>query len=62
MAMAMCRYVNAHIAQWRRFRSLLDATKRRHQASIAADRCNQSCMCLFFTIFFIINLYKKVAG
>jgi hypothetical protein len=28
MAMATCRYVTLHIAQWRRFRALLDATKK----------------------------------
>ncbi len=59
MAMAMCRYVTAHIAQWKRFRALLDATKCHHRASIAANSCNWSCMCRFFTSFFIINSYKK---
>ncbi len=62
MAMAMRRYVTAHIAWWRRIRALLYATKRHHQASIAADSCNWSCMCWVFTSFFIVNLYKKVAG
>ncbi len=63
MAMAMRRYVTAHIAQWRRFRALLDATKRRHWASIVANsRCNWSRMFRFFMSFFIVNLYKKVAG
>jgi hypothetical protein len=62
MAMAMRRYVTAHIARWRRLRALLDATKRCHQASIVADSCNRSRMCQFFTSFFIINSYKKDAG
>ncbi len=62
MAMAMRRYVTVHIAQWRRFRALLDATKRRHWASIMANSCNWSHMSRFFTVFFIVNLYKKVAG
>ncbi len=62
MAMAMRRYVTVHIARWRRFRSLLDATKHRHWASIAADSCNRSCMCRFIMSFFIVNSYKKVAG
>ncbi len=62
MAMAMRRYVTTHIAQWRSFRALLDATKHRYQASIAADSCNWSRMCHFFTSFFIVNSYKKVAG
>ncbi len=62
MAMAMRRYITAHIAWWRRFRALLDATKRHHQASIAANSCNRSRMCRFFMSFFIVNLYKKVTG
>jgi hypothetical protein len=59
MAMAMRWYVSVHIAQWRRFRALLDATKRRHRASIVANSCNRSRMCQFFTSFFILNSYKK---
>ncbi len=51
MAMATRRYVTVHIAQWKRFRALLDATKCHHQASIAADHCNRSCMCRFFEFF-----------
>ncbi len=62
MAVAMRRYVTAHVAQWRRLRALLDATKRRHRVRITADSCNRSCMCRFFTRFLIINSYKKVAG
>ncbi len=55
-------YNTVHIAQWRRFRALLEATKCYHWAKIAANRCNWSCMCRFFTSLFILNLYKKVAG
>ncbi len=62
MAMATRRYITVHIPQWRRFRALLDATERHHGASIAANRCNWSCMCRFFSSFFIVNLYKKVTG
>ncbi len=62
MAMAMRLYVTAHIARWRRFRALLNATKRRHWVSIVADSCKRSCMYWFFTSFFIVNSYKKVAG
>jgi hypothetical protein len=61
-AMATHRYVTVHIARSRRFKALLDATKRHHRASIAADHCNWSCMCRFFSSFFIVNLYKKVTG
>jgi hypothetical protein len=60
MAMAMQQYVTSHNAQWRRFRALLDATKRRHWASIAANSCDWSRMCRFFTSIFIVNSYKKV--
>jgi hypothetical protein len=62
MAMAMCWYVTVYIAQWRRFRALLDATNCHHWASIVANSCNRSRMCRFFTSFFIFNLYKKIAG
>ncbi len=62
MAMAMRRYVTAHIARWRRFRAFLNANKRHHWASIAADNDKWSHMCQFFYKFFIVNLYKKVAG
>ncbi len=62
MTMAMRRYVTAHIAWWRRFRALLEATKRRHRASIAANRHNRSQMCRFIRSFLIVNLYKNVAG
>jgi hypothetical protein len=62
MAMVMHQYVTAHITRWRKFRALLDATKRHHRVSIAADSCNRSCMCQFFMSFFIVNLYKRDAG
>jgi hypothetical protein len=55
MAMAMRRYVTTHIARWRRFRALLDG----HRVSIAADSCNRSCMCRFFTRFFHFQLVQK---
>jgi hypothetical protein len=42
MAPVLRRYNTAHIAQWRRSRALVEATERRHRASIAANRCNQS--------------------
>ncbi len=45
----------------RRFRALLDATTRHHRVSIAANSCNWSSLpCFFF--FFVVNLYKMVAG
>jgi hypothetical protein len=62
IAMAMRQYVTAHIARWRRFRALLDATKHRHRVSIAADSCNWSRMCCFFTSFFIVKTVGKGHG
>ncbi len=60
MAVAMRRYVTAHIAQWRRFRAWLDATKRCHWASIAAVSCNWSCMCRFFPGFSLSTCTKRL--
>jgi hypothetical protein len=37
MAVAVCRYNTAHIAQWMRSRASLEANGCCHQASIAAD-------------------------
>ncbi len=51
MAAAMHRYNTAHIAQWRRSRASLEATGSCHWASIAAGRCNWSCICHFFQVF-----------
>jgi hypothetical protein len=51
MAMAMRRYVTAHIAQWRRFRASLEATGRCHWASIMSDNINWTCLRRFFQCF-----------
>jgi hypothetical protein len=40
MAMAMRRYITAHIAQWWRSRASLEATGRHHWASIMSDNVN----------------------
>ncbi len=40
MAMAVCRYNTMCIAQWRRPRTMLDATDCHHWASIAANKSN----------------------
>ncbi len=58
MAMAMRRYVTAHIAWWRRFRALLEATKCRHWASIVANRHNRSRMCGFLRVFSSLTRIK----
>jgi hypothetical protein len=51
MAMAMRRYVTAHIAQWRRSRASLEATGRHHRASIMSDNINQTWLRHFFLMF-----------
>ncbi len=48
MAMAMRRYVTAHIAQWRRSRASLEATGHRHWASIMFDNINRTWLRRFF--------------
>jgi hypothetical protein len=48
MAAAVRWYNTAHITQLRRFRALLDATKRHHWASIVVDSCNWSSLPIFF--------------
>ncbi len=58
MAAAVHQYNTACIAQWRRSRALLEATGRRHQASIAANSCNWSCLPQFFSKFF----HRKLVG
>ncbi len=62
MAAAVRGYNTAHIARWRRFRALLEATRRCHWASIVANRCNWSRMCQFFTSFFHRQLVLKGRG
>jgi hypothetical protein len=51
MAMAMCQYVTACIAQWRRSRASLEATGRRHRASIMSDNINWTWLRCFFLVF-----------
>ncbi len=48
MAMAMRRYVTAHIAQWRRFRASLEATGHHHWASIMPNNINRTWLQHFF--------------
>ncbi len=59
MAMAMCRYVTAHIAQWRRSRASLEATGRCHQASIMSDNINRTWLRRFFLCFHRQNCRKR---
>ncbi len=51
MAMAMRRYVTAHIAQWRRSRASQEATGCRHWASIMSDNINWTWLWWFFPMF-----------
>ncbi len=62
MAAAVCRYNTAHIAQLRGSRATLEATGWCHQASIAGDSRQSDKKTPVFPSFFIVNLYKKVAG
>ncbi len=51
MAAAVCWYNTAHIAQWRRSRALLEATRRHHWASIMSNNINCSWLRRFFLMF-----------
>ena len=51
MAMAMRRYVTAHIAQWRRSRASLEATGCRHWASIMSNNINWTWLQHLFLMF-----------
>ncbi len=62
MAAAVRRYNTAHIAQWKRSRALIEATGRRHWATIVANSCNQSSLPWFFLSFFHHNLVGKGRG
>jgi hypothetical protein len=62
MAMVMRRYVTAQIAQWRRSRALLEATGRRHQASIMSDNVNRTWLRHFFFDVFILKTVGKGHG
>ncbi len=44
---------------WKRSRALIEATGRRHRASIAANRCNEPHICRFFTRFSSSTHKKK---
>ncbi len=62
MAMAMPRYITACIAQWRRSRASLEATERRHQASIMSNNINRTWLRQYFLMFFIIKTIGKGHG
>ncbi len=58
MAMAMCQYVTACIAQWRRSRASLEATGCCHRASIMSDNTKRHGYTSFF-MFFIVKTVEK---
>ncbi len=58
MAMAMHRYVTVHIAQWRRSRASLEATGRRHRASIMPDNIVGTWLRRFFYVFIVKTVGK----
>ncbi len=51
MAMAMRRYITMCITWWRRSRASLEATGRRHRASIMSDNINRTWLRRFFLMF-----------
>ncbi len=59
MAMAMRRYVTAHIAQWRSSRASLETTGCRHQASIMPDNIVRTWLRRFFQCFHCRNRKKR---
>jgi hypothetical protein len=59
MAAAVRRYNTACITRWRRSRALLEATGRRHQASIMSDNINQTWLWHFFWCFHCQNCRKR---
>jgi hypothetical protein len=58
MAMAMRRYVTAHIPQWRRSRALLEASGCRHWLSIMSDDINWTWLRWFFYVFIVKTVGK----
>ncbi len=62
MVMAMHRYVTAGIAQWRRSRASLEATGRRHWASIMSNNMNWTWLRWFFLCFHRQNHRKSSRG
>jgi hypothetical protein len=58
MAMAMHRYITAQISQWRRSRASLEATGRRHQASIMPDNIHRTWLRHCFNVFIVKTIRK----
>jgi hypothetical protein len=62
MAMAMRRYVTAHISRWRRSRASLEATGRHHRASVMLNNIHRTWLRRFFLMFSSSKPEKKVTG
>jgi hypothetical protein len=58
MAMAMRWYVTVRISRWRRSRASLEATGRRHRASIMSYNINQTWLRRFFYVFIVKTVGK----
>jgi hypothetical protein len=58
MAMAMRRYVTAHIARWTRSRASLEATGRHHWATIMSNNIKGTYLHWLLLMFFIVNTLK----
>ena len=59
MAIAMRWYYTVRIAQWKRSRAFLKATKRQHRASTCSDIINRTYLTQILGIYFIVKLLKK---
>ncbi len=62
MAMAIRRYINGRIAQWRRSRASLEATGQRHWVSIMSDNINRTWLRCLVLMFSSSKPQEKVTG
>jgi hypothetical protein len=62
MATAVHQYNTACITGWRRFRALLEATGRHHQASIMSNNIKPDMAMTFFLNVFIVKTVGKGHG
>jgi hypothetical protein len=62
MAAALRRYNTACIARWRRSRAFIEATGRRHRASIMSNNINRTWLQRFFFDVFIVKTAGKGHG
>ncbi len=62
MAVGVRRYDTARIARWQMSKDLMEATGRRHRASICSNKVLRSKLRQFFLKFFIVNSWKRARG